>query len=272
MRWMTTSLVCLVLALGGAPSWAQAQASGSTGSASSASSASKKAGTSKAKSKTKTTAKTKTHHKAAPHEAEKESHGKHSKHHKKLSKTAPVAQAADAVDEKTPDEALGAKEMQIAQWVDQGSFPCDEGGGVTITADQNKPGYFVLANKGQHYRMSPRVSVSGAVRLESNAGSVVWLQLANKSMLIEPKLGSRIADGCMSDSQKRVAAELALHPEPSILDQSSPQPAVAALSAGGKAAATTATSTTTTATTAAGATTATAANSAAPTSATGDKK
>ncbi len=145
---------------------------------------------------------------------------------------APLSQnAQDAAEAAAGDRELDAQEQKFAQWVDQGTFACEEGGAVTLTAQSDKPGYFILTNRGQHYRVSPRVSITGAVRLESNAGGIVWLQLANKSMLIAPKQSRRLADGCMSESQKVIAAEMLRNPSPSIFDSGNAKPSAPAVAA-----------------------------------------
>lgn len=144
----------------------------------------------------------------------------------------PVSQSAqDAAEAGAGDHELNEQEQKFTQWVDEGTFACEEGGAVTVTAQTDRPGYFVLTNRGQHYRVSPRVSITGAVRLESNAGGIVWLQLANKSMLIAPKQSRRLADGCMSESQKVIAAEMLRNPSPSIFDSGNALPSAPALAA-----------------------------------------
>ena len=60
------------------------------------------------------------------------------------------------------------------------------------------PGYFNLKGKGYSYRMHPVVTSTGAIRLEDqHDGGAVWLQLANKSMLMDQKAGKRLADECI---------------------------------------------------------------------------
>jgi hypothetical protein len=198
------ALLCVLLSLGSATAWAKTAASSDqTG---------KPASSTKATKKSKATGKS---HKA-----------------KAVHIPAPLSQSAqDAAEASASDRELDAQEQKFAKWVDEGTFACDEGGAVTVTAQSDKPGYFVLTNRGQHYRVSPRVSITGAVRLESNAGGIVWLQLANKSMLIAPKQSRRLADGCMSESQKVIAAEMLRNPSPSIFDSGKARPSAPAVAA-----------------------------------------
>jgi hypothetical protein len=66
--------------------------------------------------------------------------------------------------------------------------------------------------------MVPVLSKTGAIRLEDEAAGVVWLQLANKSMLMSQKLGKRLADACVNAEQLIVARDLERNPAPSLLD------------------------------------------------------
>jgi hypothetical protein len=59
---------------------------------------------------------------------------------------------------------------------------------------------------------------TGAVRLEDEKSGAVWLQLANKSMLMNQKQGKRLADDCMNPDQLRVAKAMERSPQPGLLD------------------------------------------------------
>lgn len=116
------------------------------------------------------------------------------------------------------EAALTPAELAIAQRVYQGKLPCELGAFVTLTEDDKSPGYFDVQVKQQKYRMFPVVTSTGAIRLEDQKAGAVWLQLANKSMLMNQKLGQRLADECMSPDQAVVAERLIKNPAPSILD------------------------------------------------------
>ena len=64
---------------------------------------------------------------------------------------------------------------------------------------------------------SVQVHTTGAVRLEDPRGGAVWLQVANKSMLMNQKIGQRLADDCKSEEQTRVAEAMKHAPPPSLL-------------------------------------------------------
>lgn len=118
------------------------------------------------------------------------------------------------------EAALTPAELAIAQRVYQGKLPCELGASVTLTADAKSPGYFDVQIRRQKYRMFPVETSTGAIRLEDHRAGAVWLQLANKSMLMNQKLGQRLADECMSPDQAAMAELLIKHPAPSILDAS----------------------------------------------------
>ena len=120
------------------------------------------------------------------------------------------------------EAALTPAELAIAERVHVGNLPCELGASVTLAADAKAPGYFDVQGKNFKYRMFPVATTTGAIRLEDQKAGAVWLQLANKSMLMNQKLGIRLADECMSPSQVAVAEALKLNPPPSVLDAPKP--------------------------------------------------
>jgi hypothetical protein len=121
------------------------------------------------------------------------------------------------------EAALTPAELAIAQRVYLGTLPCELGASVNLTADAKSPGYFDVQIKKQKYRMFPVATTTGAIRLEDQTAGAVWLQLANKSMLMNQKLGQRLADECKSPDQIVMAEQLIRNPAPSVLD--APMPA-----------------------------------------------
>ena len=128
------------------------------------------------------------------------------------------------------EDALTPAELAIAERVHVGNLPCELGASVTLAADTKVPGYFDLQGKNFRYRMFPVATTTGAIRLEDRKAGAVWLQLANKSMLMNQKLGIRLADECMSPAQVTMAEALKLNPPASVLDAPKPAapPAMAA--------------------------------------------
>lgn len=116
------------------------------------------------------------------------------------------------------EAALTPAELAVAERVQVGKLPCELGASVTLTADAKNPGYFTMQGKNFNYRMFPVATSTGAIRLEDQKAGAVWLQLANKSMLMNQKLGIRLADECASPAQLAVAEELKRNPAVSILE------------------------------------------------------
>ena len=79
--------------------------------------------------------------------------------------------------------------------------------------------------------MFPVATTTGAIRLEDRKAGAVWLQLANKSMLMNQKLGTRLADECASPAQIAMAEAIKLNPPVSVLDAPKPVADIAPASA-----------------------------------------
>jgi hypothetical protein len=120
------------------------------------------------------------------------------------------------------EAALTPAELDVAAQVHTGRFPCEAGMTIELLADASVPGMFDLRLQAQRFRLSPVPTSTGAIRLEDAKLGVVWLQLANKSMLMNQKLGRRIADECHSPGQQLVADAMLTTPPASILDPAPP--------------------------------------------------
>lgn len=142
----------------------------------------------------------------------------------KANQTAAGVRAAEA--------SLSPAELDVAQRVQVGRLPCENGAFVTLVADPQAPGYFDVAVRNLKFRMFPVETSTGAIRLEDRKAGAVWLQLANKSMLMNQKLGQRLADACVSPEQAVVAESLNRNPAPSVLDAQPATPAGAAAQPG----------------------------------------
>ena len=108
--------------------------------------------------------------------------------------------------------------VSLADQVHVGRMPCELGASVNITADPQSPGHFYVDGKGFKYHMVPVPTSTGTIRLEDQKAGAVWLQIANKSMLMDQKRGQRLADECMSPQQVVVAQAIKKNPPPSVLD------------------------------------------------------
>ncbi|RZJ56674.1 MAG: hypothetical protein EON49_17495 [Acidovorax sp.] len=116
------------------------------------------------------------------------------------------------------EAALSPAELAIADRVHTGRIPCELGAFVTVTPEPASPGHFHVEGKGFKYFMSPVATTTGTVRLEDQKGGAVWLQIGNKSMLMNQKVGQRLADECMSPEQQLVAEAIKKNPPVSVLE------------------------------------------------------
>lgn len=129
-----------------------------------------------------------------------------------------AAVGAVAVAAGPASAALSTADLAVSERVFKGHIPCELGAHVNVTADSANPGYFIVDGRGFKYHMSPVSTTTGTVRLEDKAAGAVWLQIANKSMLMNQKAGQRLADECMSPEQQLVADAIKKNPPPSLLD------------------------------------------------------
>ena len=116
------------------------------------------------------------------------------------------------------DLHMGPDELAIADRVHLGRLPCEQGASVRLEADENQPGYFHVHGKGFRYRMHPVTTTTGAIRLEDQKAGAVWLQLANKSMLMDQNKGRRLADDCAHPEQMAFAEGMKSNPPPMLFD------------------------------------------------------
>jgi len=112
-----------------------------------------------------------------------------------------------------------SQDLAIAQQIHQGLMPCEMGTSVRVEADAAAPGYFHVQGKGFRYRMYPVRTSTGALRLEDKKAGAVWLQLANKSMLMDQKKGRRVADECAHPKQVAYGQGMKTNPPPSLFDK-----------------------------------------------------
>ena len=131
--------------------------------------------------------------------------------------------ALKAVEEVTPIDddpnlKLTDADLEIAKRVYVGVIACELGANVIITPNEKRPGFFLVQTKGARFSMHPVEARTGAVRLEDPRRGALWIQLGNKSMLMSQKLGTRLADECMSPAQTTLAEELKKNPIPGLLD------------------------------------------------------
>lgn len=127
-------------------------------------------------------------------------------------KTAKIAKAAPA--KKTPapppEPVLAdANEAQLAaaERAYLGEYACEFKQTVHIEKHPKVAGYINVGWQKQTFTMKPVLSSTGALRLEDVTGRTLMIQIANKSMLLDTKIGQRLLDDCIHPEQARLMAE-----------------------------------------------------------------
>ncbi len=116
------------------------------------------------------------------------------------------------------DMGLSPELAMLVRQVHLGDLPCELGQTVQLRPDAKEAGLFHLRHQQRHFRMRPVISRTGAIRLEDEKAGAVWLQLSNKSMLMDQKAGRRLADVCVHPEQAVVAQQMQANPPPSLLE------------------------------------------------------
>ncbi|MCE4556169.1 hypothetical protein [Pelomonas cellulosilytica] len=88
-----------------------------------------------------------------------------------------------------------------------GDYNCEFKQTVHIDKHAKAPGYITVAWQKQNITMKPVLSSTGALRLEDVTGRTLMIQIANKSMLLDTKIGQRLVDDCVHPEQARLMAE-----------------------------------------------------------------
>jgi hypothetical protein len=129
--------------------------------------------------------------------------------YKRPSASAPMLASEPPLD---PDRTA------VAEQVHTGRMVCELGNAVHVTPDTQNADHFHVQMNKHLFHMRPVVSATGAIRLEDAQAGAMWLQLSNKSMLMNSKLGQRMADECQSPDQMAVAQAMKLAPPVSLLE------------------------------------------------------
>jgi hypothetical protein len=128
-------------------------------------------------------------------------------------KKVPAATKRQAIEEATPTSEpdprikLNEAQLAIARTVHTGEIQCELGQKVSIKP-MKREGFFFVSRGVNKFVMHPVESRTGALRLEDPARGALWLQLANKSMLMNQKEGKRLADECQSPDQLAYAKNM----------------------------------------------------------------
>ena len=113
----------------------------------------------------------------------------------------PAAKAPAAKPLAPTDEA----QLAAAKSALLGDYDCEFGEKAKL-GENATAGYLDVAVKGKTHTMKPALSSTGALRLEDVTGRTLWLQIGDKSMLMDTKIGQRVVDKCVHPEQAKVKA------------------------------------------------------------------
>lgn len=108
----------------------------------------------------------------------------------------------------SPSAALApadTAQREAAKLAYYGDYACEFAQTINVSANAKNEGYVDLRFKKQTWIMKPVLSPTGALRLEDVKGRMLLVQIANKSMLMDTKIGQRVVDECANEKQRKVA-------------------------------------------------------------------
>ena len=120
--------------------------------------------------------------------------------------------------------SLTPGQLDAAERVFVGTASCDANQKVTLAAAPGQPGHFTLTHNKTIVKLVTQETTSGAVRLEDAKSGLLWIQIPAKSMLMNTKLGRRVADACITPEQ--ALASITPKPAPASI---TPEPAPASM-------------------------------------------
>lgn len=114
--------------------------------------------------------------------------------------------AAKAIPAEAPLEAANDDQKSAAKMAHLGDYACEFDQIVQVAPNAKAEGYLDVRLKNQTWVMKPVLSSTGALRLEDVKGRMLMIQIANKSMVMDTKIGQRLVDGCQHETQRAFEA------------------------------------------------------------------
>ncbi len=82
-----------------------------------------------------------------------------------------------------------------------GDYACEFGKSLRVSLNPKFDGYVDLLFDKQMFTLKPVLSHTGALRLEDVGGRLLLVQIAFKSMVMDVKIGQRLIDDCVHQTQ-----------------------------------------------------------------------
>lgn len=115
---------------------------------------------------------------------------------------APKPAAKKAAPAEKPLPQADQAQLDAAERTHFGLYECDFKQTIDVSKNAKYPGYVDVKFKKDTWTMKPSISSTGALRLEDVKGRTLLLQIANKSMLMDTKIGQRLVDACVHEKQR----------------------------------------------------------------------
>ena len=93
-----------------------------------------------------------------------------------------------------------------------GDYACEFGKSLRVSLNPKVDGYVDLLFDRQLFTLKPVLSHTGALRLEDVRGRLLLVQIAVKSMVMDVKIGQRLVDDCVHETQSENRRQLAKAP------------------------------------------------------------
>ena len=104
------------------------------------------------------------------------------------------------------------EQQDAAERIFFGDYVCEFGKSLRVDFNPKFPGYVDLLLDKQLFTLKPVLSHTGALRLEDVRGRLLLVQIPIKSMVLDVKLGQRLVDDCVHETQAENRRLLAAAP------------------------------------------------------------
>ena len=126
-------------------------------------------------------------------------------------KKKPVRRAVPVVAPLVLPPAAG-EQLAAAALTLFGDYACEFGKSLRVSLNPKFDGYVDLLFDKQQFTLKPVLSHTGALRLEDVRGRLLVVQIAVKSMVMDVKIGHRLVDDCVHETQVENRRQLAAAP------------------------------------------------------------
>lgn len=113
--------------------------------------------------------------------------------------------AKKPVRKKTVKKQAAEKEEAVVNvaGMNGSQYNCELGNKLTVYKKADDPSYVNLQWRNKMHRMLRTATTTGAERYEDKSTGLVWVNIPAKSMLLDSKKGSQLANECRNPEQKK---------------------------------------------------------------------